>query len=207
MKPLAIITDIHGCYETLMALLDKLPDSREVILGGDLIDRGPRSDLVLLWAKQNGVRCVMGNHEHMMLYHHAKVRTNLYDSQHIWLYNGGGDGMPMFETKIPDDVMDWVMCLPLAIREGDLEISHTGYGVVEHKSDLALWMRHGHDCDHLPDDGVFRVFGHTQRKEPWITNNFAMIDTGCAYPKYGNLTAFLWPEKEFITQANCENKS
>lgn len=35
-----IIGDVHGCYDTLIALIKKLPEKAEIIFLGDLIDRG-----------------------------------------------------------------------------------------------------------------------------------------------------------------------
>ena len=35
-----IIGDVHGCYDTLMALIAKLPEDAEIVFVGDLIDRG-----------------------------------------------------------------------------------------------------------------------------------------------------------------------
>ena len=41
-----LIGDIHGNYQTLLALLKQMPDEESVSVG-DMIDRGPRSRKVL----------------------------------------------------------------------------------------------------------------------------------------------------------------
>ena len=44
-KKVAIIGDIHGCYDELNQLLDRIdwsPRDHILILTGDLIDRGPK---------------------------------------------------------------------------------------------------------------------------------------------------------------------
>lgn len=68
------IGDVHGCAETLRALLDKLqPDPQDQIFFlGDLINRGPDSKGVLdqiIELRNAGfqVFLLMGNHEHMLL--------------------------------------------------------------------------------------------------------------------------------------------
>lgn len=63
-----ILSDIHGCYETFLALLKKIPQKeidKGVAFCGDLIDRGKDSRKVVQWAIDNNVHCVRGNHEDM----------------------------------------------------------------------------------------------------------------------------------------------
>lgn len=86
--PFVIIGDVHGCFETLMALLDRLgfdaelnhPDGLFPVLLGDLTDKGGAqfdddpsnperagSVRVLRWAmrahRQGKMLCIKGNHE------------------------------------------------------------------------------------------------------------------------------------------------
>jgi len=46
-----IIGDVHGCYTTLMQLIEQLPNKEKshLIFVGDLIDRGKDSARVVLW--------------------------------------------------------------------------------------------------------------------------------------------------------------
>jgi hypothetical protein len=73
-----VIGDIHGCYDELLELEEKIKVSAEkseivphIISVGDLIDRGPNSnDVIEHFRKgvENGTHTVvMGNHELMML--------------------------------------------------------------------------------------------------------------------------------------------
>lgn len=85
--PFDIIGDVHGCFDELRALLDKLGyviqhkdskwhvtppldaqgNARKVIFVGDLVDRGPGVDkvldLVMHMVEQDQALCVAGNHE------------------------------------------------------------------------------------------------------------------------------------------------
>ena len=76
--PFDIIGDIHGCYDELVELLDKLgyqvtvegvipPDGRKAVFVGDLVDRGPNVPdvlkLVMGMVKADNAICVPGNHD------------------------------------------------------------------------------------------------------------------------------------------------
>lgn len=56
-----VIGDVHGEYDMLMRLMDTLPH-KNIIFVGDLIDRGPDSSKVVSFVKDNGYKCVVGNH-------------------------------------------------------------------------------------------------------------------------------------------------
>jgi len=215
-KGLVLISDIHGCYRTLMALLKNCPSGKEVVLLGDLIDRGPRSRQVIEHAIEGKLRCVCGNHEDMMLAHYGAINSSLY-REDPWLWNGAKNTLNSYPK--PDNGIRavykthivWALDLPLSIEilmkgQPPLLVSHTGYGDRYNDRFSALWDRHGIDGNKFPDDSTYRVFGHTQNKEPRITDRFAMIDTGCAYKDrgMGKLTAFTWPEKEVIQQINID---
>lgn len=88
--PFDIIGDIHGCFDELYLLLNKLgytitanqgdlsdrytikaPENRKAVYVGDLIDRGPENvkvlKLVMDMVKQGCAICVPGNHENKFL--------------------------------------------------------------------------------------------------------------------------------------------
>ena len=45
MENIYIISDVHGCYKTLLALIDKLLNKKDskIVFVGDLVDRGANS--------------------------------------------------------------------------------------------------------------------------------------------------------------------
>jgi serine/threonine protein phosphatase 1 len=61
-----VIGDVHGHYDTLIALVAKLPRDAQLIFVGDLIDRGEQSAEVVRFVRENNHLCVMGNHEDLM---------------------------------------------------------------------------------------------------------------------------------------------
>lgn len=84
--PFDVIGDLHGCYDELRALLDRLgwevrhengrfhvrhPEGRTLVFLGDLVDRGPgivpALQLVMDAVADGVALCVMGNHEAKLL--------------------------------------------------------------------------------------------------------------------------------------------
>lgn len=205
MSQITCISDIHGAYWTMRRLLAQIPDVGQLVFCGDLVDRGPNSRLVVEYAMKHKIPTVMGNHEHLCLYHHQRIKSEIYDTRKIWLVNGGQKALDSWERAafLPDDVLDWMAELPYYLEYGELLVSHTGHGKLakgrsdvdifgrEDPLEMLLWYRD----THFEKDGKYRVLGHSPRedKQPEITDSWAMIDTAAAYG--GGLTAFQWPSK------------
>lgn len=188
-----IISDIHGCYYTLLRLLAKCPKD-QVVFCGDLVDRGPHSRQVIEYAINNKIPTVMGNHEHMMLDYLDK-NGNYADG--TFQGNGGNVTLQSFGGYIPVSVRLWLRTLPFHLEFGELLISHTGHGKNPHQLS-ALWCRE----TTFPSDGLFRVFGHTPQKDALIADTYSNIDTGAAYGHYGlgKMTALQWPDMKVFEQ-------
>jgi len=62
-----VIGDVHGEYNKLIKLLQKLPSNAQICFVGDLIDRGKDSSKVVEYVMGNKHKCTLGNHELMML--------------------------------------------------------------------------------------------------------------------------------------------
>lgn len=70
MSRTVLIGDVHGCFQETCTLLEELAPIRtsdRIIFLGDLIDRGPDSELVINLVRRRGYECVLGNHESRML--------------------------------------------------------------------------------------------------------------------------------------------
>jgi protein phosphatase len=84
--PFDVIGDVHGCFDELCTLLERLdyrrngnngrsvwshPQGRRIIFVGDLVDRGPKSPevlrLVMDMVAAGAALCVQGNHEARLL--------------------------------------------------------------------------------------------------------------------------------------------
>lgn len=185
---------------------------RDLIFNGDLIDRGPYSKEVVEFAMQNKIPTVMGNHEHMALVYSGRESGMGYVNPNDFLYNGGMDALASFDPEnkvigtnaIPSDVLDWMHALPpfLMVNEITL-VSHTGHGLLHEVFPIHyLWER----SIKFPDDGLFRVIGHTRIPFPHITSSHINIDTGVAYKSkgFGKMTAYAIGSKEVLTIPYCE---
>jgi len=92
--PFDIIGDIHGCYDELCTLLDKLgysvdkvnctavpPEGRKAIFLGDLCDRGPKNvevlRLVMNMVQSGAAYCIAGNHDAKLLKHLRGAKVQL----------------------------------------------------------------------------------------------------------------------------------
>jgi hypothetical protein len=154
----AVIADIAGQYDALMRLVAKIPKDHEIILLGDLVDRGSDGDLVIEWAINNNIRSVLANHEHMMYDYYRTHRVagpygaiygGMYDRD-IWLMNGGHatykqytgrSGETPRSAHLLDKHLDWIKELPLSLKL-PVDMTAKDPGVVSVLSDIALPLDH-----------------------------------------------------------------
>ncbi len=114
------IGDIHGCWDTLAALLAEIawnPSVDELYLVGDLVNRGPKSLDVLRWARkhEDTVRIVLGNHDLSLLCFADGIRSRPDTSLNALL-----------EADDSAELIDWLGRQPLLRVLGDLAIVHAG---------------------------------------------------------------------------------
>jgi bis(5'-nucleosyl)-tetraphosphatase (symmetrical) len=119
------IGDVHGCFDTLRALLDRLPfdpAADRLWLVGDLVNRGPRSLEVLRWARELAERmggrfqAVLGNHDLRLV----AVGRGVAEPRR-------GDTLDeVLEAPDRDALLGWLGGLPLLHRDGDRLLVHAG---------------------------------------------------------------------------------
>lgn len=124
-----IIGDVHGHYDGLMALLDKIsPNANDqVYFLGDLIDRGPKSAQVVDFVKNSPYHCLRGNHEQLML--NALPEEGRHpQAWQAWLYSGGLTTITSYQDLgiLPRDHLHWMESLPLYLDLGDIWLVHAG---------------------------------------------------------------------------------
>lgn len=186
MENIFIITDVHGCYKTLMALISQLPNNAKIVLAGDLIDRGPSSKKVVDYAMENeNISVTLGNHEAMAIDNFFKF---------IWLENGGRETLQSYEgNEITKKHIDFFKSLPLYIEYPELKDNIGRHLVVSHSrvshiyADLEGYKQKITECPHsgellphhnskekidytilwgrnftaCPNKDIFNVFGHS----------------------------------------------
>lgn len=181
-----VIGDVHGCYDELCLLLDKIYDHADddlckMIFVGDYIDRGPKSKEVVdqvMRMKKNGHVTLMGNHEDMLLdgdFTYAEATLRSFNS-------------PLME--LPDYVTDWMRTLPKYYEDDTIIVAHAGanpaFPMSEQRDQILLWMRY--EEYHHAQMGKHFYHGHTPRlgKIEQIADR-TNVDTACVYG--GHLTA------------------
>jgi serine/threonine protein phosphatase 1 len=210
MNKIFVVGDIHGCFDKLYALMDKIPIDYardQLIFIGDYIDRGPSSvDVVnyLVNFKElfPGTIFLKGNHEDML--------QNYLDGSDRFTYmlNGGQQTLDEYLNRsndpeafpIPSEHLEFFNSLRLYYQTEDYIFVHAGLREKvplesQEQTDL-LWIRD----EFIHSDFNFGkrvIFGHTPFKEPLLQSNKIGIDTGAVY---GNrLTCVQLPEMEFFS--------
>jgi serine/threonine protein phosphatase 1 len=208
-----VIGDVHGEYDKLIKLLDKLPKDTTICFTGDLIDRGKHSAKVIELFKTNpNYLCVKGNHEEMMI---EAIRIKDY---RLWKQNGGENTLKSYKNEAFDlnEHLCFLQNLPLFIHFDipnykPLVVSHSyihgiwrgkEYNYSTNDIETILWT-HMYDENNFnlikeKQNNIFNIFGHTVFKEAKISQNYAAIDTGACYDKHGKLTALHYPSMKTI---------
>ena len=92
-----VMADIHGCYDEFQQMLNKInfnPEVDELIIAGDIVDRGPQSYEMLEYARSEpkGVKFIKGNHDVDFarycdkIYHFAVDKSAIVQPADIWDY-------------------------------------------------------------------------------------------------------------------------
>ena len=119
------IGDVHGCWQSLQALMERLPwrpEQDRLWLVGDLVNRGPGSLEVIRWARRREAElgdrfaCVLGNHEVHLLARAAGVAAaRARDTLDALL-----------SAPDRDELVSWVAERPLVHRDGSRLLLHAG---------------------------------------------------------------------------------
>ncbi|MDJ0578095.1 MAG: metallophosphoesterase family protein [Xenococcaceae cyanobacterium MO_234.B1] len=213
-----IIGDVHGHYDTLLALMESMaPNANDQIYFlGDLIDRGPKSAQVVDFVIKNQYKCLLGNHEEMLLdvVGSGETSVELYQG---WLYSGGNATVASYDSKIPQEHLDWMKSLPLYLDLGDIWLVHAGISpqipLSQQTSEQFCWIRE--EFHRLPKpyfSDKLIITGHTitftlpgvQPGQIAKGNGWLNIETGAYHHISGWLTA-LDVTSNKVYQANTQD--
>lgn len=222
MKEVIAIGDVHGCEKTLRALVknirEQFPEA-EIVMCGDLIDRGPRSRQVVQFVIDQGFKCVSGNHENMMV-------TDLDETTEYpgtWQMNGGDQALKSYDNdqdKLAAHAK-WMSRLPAVLVFPDVKNESGDVLVVSHSTvqdyfedgkiipgmeSEVMWNRNYISEAKGMHQGIYNVHGHTPTPKAQIGKFHANIDTGCCFKRshYGVLTALAFPSMTLIQQENID---
>ena len=210
MERIYAVGDIHGCYDKLLVLMEKMDidfESDTLVFLGDYIDRGPQSFEVVAYLadlKQRYANTIFlkGNHEEML----EKYLSG--EDRITYLVNGGQQTLesymnrprPEGEQVIPRTHLEFFKSLRIYYETQNYIFVHAGLKnkvpLEKQKTEDLLWIRRRF-IESKYDFGKMVVFGHTPLHEPLLLPNKIGIDTGAVY---GNrLTCVRLPELVFYT--------
>lgn len=229
-----VIGDIHGRLDLYHAMIsaiesddaDRTKAETQVILLGDLVDRGPDSAGVIArtraWQKERNVRVLAGNHEEMFLGAFTKPEVLRHFLKHggretilsYGLSKKQFNGMNLDELfallpkLVPQSERDYVSGFEEMIVAGDYLFVHAGIDPAvpledQKRSDL-LWIRDRF----LKHEGQLEkvvVHGHTIFDRVMDCGNRIGIDTGAF--RSGVLTALVLEgdQKRVIQTSQADN--
>lgn len=197
------VGDIHGMFRLLQTELDNLgfdTSCDRLFSVGDLVDRGPDSELALEWIAKPWFHAVQGNHEDMAIRY---VSPGNRDAYH-YAANGGA----WLIGKTPDEQGEYAInlaTLPYAIEvetaDGLVGIVHadisgetwsdmvhrfarvTSNNKLKAITNDVLWCRdriQSEDVSGIPDMRAV-IVGHTPLSRPVVLGNVYHIDTGAVF--------------------------
>lgn len=207
---LIFVGDIHGCYDELAELLERLApsDSDAVVSVGDIVSKGPAADRCLdLW-RDRGYLAVKGNNE-IKLLSRARPLLRFFARDRVLRRR---DLLRFIESW--PIAIDFPAVAITAVHGGFLPQMHVTAEEVERGRDEIVelrWIRKKNgEWKPIPkekkkrDDVLwsekwkgdrFVVYGHTPVREPKFDARALGLDTGCVYG--GTLTAAVWAGGEW----------
>jgi serine/threonine protein phosphatase 1 len=220
-----VIGDVHGCIDEFRALLERIGpnDDDLVVCAGDLVRKGPRSDLCLELLRDNNYLSVIGNNENKLLgFENRGLIRRLFLSPQ--------DRRVLRRRDLLDLIRSWPVVIDIpSIRAS---IVHGGLfpgmrmderAIGEARADLIRlrYIRHiGNEWRRVakgsetPDEVLWSevwdgdrtvLYGHTPVEEPRVDRNAIGLDTGCVYG--GSLTAAVYERGEWRTEQVCARRA
>lgn len=178
-----VIGDVHGCADSLRALVALLPGDDRLVFCGDVINRGPRivETMELVWTLVSSGRAVwlQGNHE-----------ADLVRALHAGSWRGhqalaGCDTYRQLGDRLCRSWLERLEQLPLTYQGQGWVATHAGFDPLNWQPHLSIrapfWQAY---------DGRFgtAIVGHTPVQAVKRFGQIVMIDTGACYG--GELSAY-----------------
>lgn len=158
---IAIFADVHGNLPALEAVLADIerqaPD--EVLVGGDLVGRGPQGSAVVREIRRRSWRTIRGNHEEYLLsFRNKEVPPE-------WLHLEEWAASRWMAAELSEDDVEYLGALPFSARSDSIPVLLLTHGSPIATSDgLGPWTRSS-KLDRLLDgiEESVLVCGHTHR--------------------------------------------
>ena len=236
MEQIYIIGDVHGCYKSLLSLIDQFPNKQKskIVFVGDLVDKGKNSCEVIEFIMSNNYDCVFGNHEELFLEYAPNKEEfgedfSMEYSPYYFDKCGGKETIESYKgnKELYCKHYDFIQNLPLYLEYEDYRTADDRYLVVSHSTVGKTWCLRNSDSKHHLEDfrtntlwsrwknfdnyDIFNVYGHTVFTEPLLNDYSCGLDLGCFYQnrkKLPNprLCALEFPSMRIFTQESLENQ-
>jgi serine/threonine protein phosphatase 1 len=178
-----IIGDVHGCADSLLELVARLPGDDRLVFCGDVINRGPRIEAAMdtAWQLVESGRAVwlMGNHERDLV---DALRSDDGRRQRNLV---GCDTYRQLGARGCRGWLERLERLPMAFWGSGWVATHAGFDPLSWQPHLSIrlpfWQAY---------DGRFGevVVGHTPGRQVRRLDRIVLIDTGACFG--GSLTAY-----------------
>lgn len=208
---IAVIGDIHGCYNTLRELIDKVDKEYPGIkyyTVGDLVDRGNFSYEVMCFIISSNITSVLGNHDHMF---YSYIKNPSSELGKAWHFNGSETTLLSYSTHINEipDHLKIIKKAPIFLDLDDCFISHAGISIhyesqlpayflqnvesfkeilekdIENEHGI-LWTR-----ERLLDIGKLQLVGHTRHSSVYYSKSGNAIYTDTSVYTGNTLSAVI----------------
>lgn len=228
------IGDIHGMYDLFKKLIqDYDPENHQLVLIGDLNDRGPQSKECILLGKQlveeTGAIYLRGNHEEYFLqflaapedWHQAYLRNGGKETVESLLHKGAFEEYSPTEIALMirsryGELIDFLVKRPLYYEWKKYLFVHAGVDLSKKNwQDTSprdfIWIREPfhHGKNHT---GKTIVFGHTitpmlhgdmQTTDLWFSDNKIGIDGGGVFG--GSIHGVIFDEEGILQDIEYQN--
>ena len=195
------IGDVHGCYDELILLLEKLKFNQvndQLIFLGDIINKGPKSKEVLEFVYNGKHTCLLGNHEIGFLKGKMPKLKSLLEG--------------LFSKSEFSAIYKWMENLPYYLETPEFIAVHGGLIPGKHPRDckafdiasIRTWDGKGENLQkhmnppwyNFYDEDKLVVFGHWASKGFVRSSNYIGLDTGCVYGR--QLSAYILEEDKIV---------
>lgn len=206
-----VIGDIHGEFDKLKPLFEKIPKDRLIIFLGDYINKGLKSkeviDFLIKCNIEFNCKFLLGNHDYYFL-QYVEKKLSFAEFAGIgglgtlksYLNIAYGDVYKQLIKKLPNSHIEFLLSLQLYYEDDNYFFSHSGINSEKpysrQKEDL---INNFNFFEQKLLINKTIICGHfiQENNKPYISNDLIGIDTGCGVNN-GSLTSLLIPEKTYF---------
>ncbi len=146
MARIAVLSDVHGNLPALEAVISDLDRQGvdEVLVGGDLVGRGPQGSAVLARVRDRGWRSIRGNHEDYLLAFRRSEVPREWMTAEVW------SAARWMADELSDSDILYLESLPLSLQPQALPGVHLVHGTPESNNHgIGPWTSDGRMQEHL----------------------------------------------------------